>query len=62
MVRVALERELLETCTVAEAVGLVFTELAEHGLAGLADHGYAACGLALPRPQEVFACVNRLRV
>lgn len=61
MVRVALERELLETCTLAEAVDLLFERLGEEGLAGLADHGYAACGLALPRPQEVFACLNRLR-
>ena len=36
-------------------------DASEEGLAGLADHGYAACGLALPRPQEVFACLNRLR-
>lgn len=61
MVRLVVERDLLATCTMAEAVGLLRDELAERGLAGLSDHGYAACGFALPRAQEVFACLNRLR-
>lgn len=61
MVRIIVERELLETCTVREVVGLLTDGLAQRGLAALAPGGHAECGLAMPRLQEIYACINRLR-
>lgn len=61
IVRFLLERGLLEAGTVAKAVESVFEELRFGGLVALSERGYAACGLAMPRVQEVYACINRLR-
>lgn len=61
MVRLILERGLLETCTVRETVELLEAEMAEKGLDGLAAGGRVECGLAVPRPQEMYACIDRLR-
>ena len=47
--------------TVSEAVDALYAELAERGWQALSAHGYAACGLALPRKQELAACLNRWR-
>lgn len=35
--------------------------LAQRGLAGICDGNYLPAGLAMPRKQEVFACLNRWR-
>lgn len=42
---------------VEELMHLVHT----HGLEALADGSYLSANLAMPRPQEVFACFNRYR-
>ena len=38
------------------------TELLEtKGPAAVCESSYLPCGLAMPRPQEIFACINRYR-
>ncbi len=62
MVRLVLERGLLDgSRTLSEVVDLVYRELEEHGWPALAPYGDASCGMALPRKQELFASLNRLR-
>lgn len=62
LVRAAGARGLLDgSRTLVEAVAAVYDYLREHGWSALAEHGEAGCGLALPRPQELFACLNRWR-
>lgn len=62
MVRLVLERGLLDgSRTLPEVVDLVYRELDERGWSALAPHGDASCGMALPRRQELFAALNRLR-
>lgn len=61
MVRCCLEHGLLRGRTVREVVAELRDEVANGGLPAIASAPYPACGLALPREQEVFACLNRLR-
>lgn len=61
IVRVLVERDLLSSGSVREAVEAVVSGLEADGLAFLCERGSIACGLAMPRVQEIFACVNRLR-
>lgn len=62
MVRWCLERGLLGGgATVAEAVAAVRDEVARGGLEAVGGASYPACGLAMPRVQEIYACLNRLR-
>ena len=35
--------------------------LQKKGIAAVCESSYLPCGLAMPRKQEVFACVNRYR-
>lgn len=60
-VRVCLEEGLLETCTVAEATDWLLERLSAGGFDAVAEHGRAGCGMAMPRRQEIAACLNRLR-
>jgi len=61
MVRSALERDLFATCTVREVADLLIEEASRDGLGAFCSFGEPACGLALPRLQELCACLNRLR-
>lgn len=62
IVRLCLERDLLDRCPVTDAVALVREEVERGGLGAVQGGSRVTCGLALPRPQEVAACLNRLRV
>ncbi len=47
--------------TLKEAVDMIMKVLEEKGLAAVCESSYLPCGLAMPRRQEIFACVNRYR-
>ena len=47
--------------TMQEVVEELERLLMEEGLAAVCDGGYLPAGLAMPRKQEVFACLNRWR-
>ena len=47
--------------TLQEILGKLEQILAQRGLAGICDGNYLPSGLAMPRKQEVFACLNRWR-
>lgn len=47
--------------TLTEAVDLLEKVLEEKGLAAICESSYLPCGLAMPRRQEIFACINRYR-
>lgn len=61
MLRYCVEHKLLERFPVSETVSLLLKEIQKGGLAALGDSSYAACGLAMPRVQEIYACLNRYR-
>lgn len=61
MVRYCLEKELLERCTVQETVATLLKAYEADGLSVFSDASYAAMGLAMPRVQEIYACLNRFR-
>ena len=47
--------------TLPEIVEYLYKNLALHGLAFFADSQNIACGYAVPRLQEIYACFNRYR-
>ena len=47
--------------TLRESVSLLMQYVEEHGLAAVTESSYVPCGLAMPRAQEIFACINRYR-
>ena len=61
MVRYCLEKGLLECCTVQETVATLLKAYEADGLSVFSDASYAAMGLAMPRVQEIYACLNRFR-
>ncbi|CDD55112.1 MAG: ABC-ATPase domain-containing protein [Lachnoclostridium sp.] len=61
MVRYCLEKGLLERCTVQETVATLLKAYEANGLSVFSDASYAAMGLAMPRVQEIYACLNRFR-
>ena len=61
MVRYCLEKGLLERCTVQETVATLLKAYEADGLSVFSDASYAAMGLAMPRVQEIYACLNRFR-
>ena len=61
MVRYCLEKGLLERCTVQETVATLLKAYETGGLSVFSDASYAAMGLAMPRVQEIYACLNRFR-
>lgn len=52
---------LVQGKPVAKAVDELMALLDREGWRALAEHDYVACGLALPRPQELAAVLNRWR-
>ena len=61
MLRYCLEKGLLERCTVQETVATLLKAYEADGLSVFSDASYAAMGLAMPRVQEIYACLNRFR-
>lgn len=61
MLRYCVEHQLLERYTVTDTVALLLKEINKGGLPAISDSAYAAMGLSMPRPQEIFACINRYR-
>lgn len=61
MVRYCLEKGLLERCTVQETVATLLKAYEADGLSVFSDASYAAMGLAMPRVQEIYACLDRFR-
>ena len=62
MVRMVLEHGLLDsTRALRGVVDEAFRVLDEQGWEALSPYGDTACGLARPRPCELFAALNRLR-
>ena len=61
ILRFCMEKRLLERYTVAETVAYIQKETAKGGLTAVSGCSYAAMGLCMPRPQEIFACINRFR-
>lgn len=61
MARHCLEQGLLHGHTIEEAVDELRGQVRHDGLAAFGPASYTACGLAMPRVQEVYACLNRLR-
>lgn len=47
--------------TMQEAVEILLKQLETKGLASICEGSYLPCGLAMPRKQEIFACINRYR-
>lgn len=47
--------------TVQEIVARITTQIKTNGLSSIFDSSYVSLGLALPRPQEIYACFNRYR-
>lgn len=61
IVKWCMERDLFSRQSVCAVVAEAMAAVEEGGLAAVADTSFPACGLALPRREEVFACINRLR-
>ena len=62
MVWLVLERGLLDgPRSLPQVVELVFREVEPRGWQALDETGAPGCGLALPRPLELAACLNRWR-
>lgn len=62
MTRYCLEHRLFERLTLDEIVVSLLKEYERSGLSAFTDLPYQAMGLCLPRKQEIYACLNRLRV
>lgn len=61
MLRYCVEHQLLERHSVSDTVALLEKEIKKGGITAVSDTSYAACGLCMPRTQEIFACLNRYR-
>lgn len=61
MLRYCVENQLLERYPLTEIVTQLLDKVKKDGLTALSSHSYGAMGLCLPRPQEIFACLNRYR-
>lgn len=47
--------------TLTDSVDVLERLLEREGLAAVCESSYLPCGLAMPRRQEIFACINRYR-
>lgn len=61
MLKTALERDLLSRMNVRAVVDELMTGANQNGVASLQAPHAPECGLAMPRREELFACLNRLR-
>jgi predicted ABC-class ATPase len=60
MVRWAQERRLLSSEPIDRIVDEIRLAISRDGLASVGE-GCPSCGMAMPRVQEIYACLNRLR-
>lgn len=61
IVKACVERDLLSRMSVVETVETIWKELQEGGLQAVSGTARPECGLAMPRREEIYACINRLR-
>lgn len=61
MLRYCVEHQMLERYPLTEVVEQLLEKVKKDGMTSLSSHSYGAMGLCLPRPQEIFACLNRYR-
>ena len=61
LLRFGLEQVIDGKKTVRQTVSLLFDTLDKKGWEPFCS-SYVPCGLAKPRKQEIFACLNRVRV
>lgn len=52
---------LFEKYDITKVVALLMDKIKKDGLSSITSHCYQACGLAMPRIQEIYACINRYR-
>ena len=62
IVKYCLENDLLARFPLKQAVAQVYKKLQEEGFGLLNGGKTLVCGQAMPRREEVFACLNRLRL
>lgn len=61
ILRYCVEHQLLDRFPLTQAAEILLKEIEKGGIAAIGDSSYAACGMAMPRVQEIFACLNRYR-
>ena len=61
ILRYCVEHQLLERYPVTDTVSMLLKEIQKGGLTAVGDTSYGACGLSMPRIQEIYACINRYR-
>lgn len=61
MLRYCVENQLLERYPLTKIVEQLQEKVKKEGLTAMDSRSYGAMGLCLPRPQEIFACLNRYR-
>ena len=61
ILRYCVEHQLLDRFPLTQAAEILLKEMEKGGIAAIGDSSYAACGMAMPRVQEIFACLNRYR-
>ena len=61
IVKECMERDLLSRLSVHAVVDTIWAELAEKGFEAVSGSRALECGMAMPRREEIFACINRLR-
>ena len=61
IVKECMERDLLSRMSVHEIVDTIWREIGEKGFEAVSATRNLECGMAMPRREEVFACLNRLR-
>ncbi len=61
MVRCCVAQDLFSRCTLRQIVDMLWEQISKKGLSSIDSASYPAMGLALPRRQEIFACLNRYR-
>lgn len=61
IIKYCMKRRIFEKYTLKEAVELLAEDIKKNGFEAVTD-GALSCGLAMPRKQEIYACINRCRV
>ena len=61
MLRFAFESLIDNQLTLDEVAKKLISILETKGFSGINSTSYLSCGLAMPRKQEIYACLNRFR-
>ena len=61
MLRFACESLIDNQLTLDEVAKKLISILETKGFSGINSTSYLSCGLAMPRKQEIYACLNRFR-